>query len=209
MGGLTYEQRKRAIFEFLYSKDGGLLRRYKTPDYLSDDALRDEVNMLVDDINQHIPSGLTQPDLHNLLPMINAAIRQRQSSQGWPLAKVFITATGDAVATLGRQKAVDVSANTASLNPVEITAKRMRAGESIGEWFLYGRQAIEMIESRQIDQTTLDGYRSRAFLNRKEQNGEGAASLWEIEARNRHQLAQEERGARESDDGPICRWAKA
>ena len=58
MDRLTYEQRKRAIFDFLYGKDGGLLRRYRTPEHMSDDALRNEVNMLVADVNRHVPGWL-------------------------------------------------------------------------------------------------------------------------------------------------------
>lgn len=198
MDRLTYEQRKRAIFEFLYGKDGGLLRRYRTPEYMSDDALRDEVNMLVEDINQHIPSGLIHVDFHKLLPMINAAIRQRQGSQGWPLAKVFITATEDAVAALGRQKAVITPAKF-SFDSFEIIAKKMRTGEGVGETYLWGRQSVELLERKLVDQATMERYRVVLFSKHKEHHGETVAKCFEDEAKAQHKAAQEEYRGQKSD----------
>ena len=157
MYGLTYEQRKRAVFEFLYCKDGGLLRRYRAPEHLSDDAMRDEVNLLVEDINQLIPNEQTESNLRLLFAEINGAIRRRHGAQGWPPAKIFIAATEDAVAEAAKKKAASAPAGASSFDPYEITSAKMRAGEPVSEGYLWGREAVQLIARGLIDQTTMRG----------------------------------------------------
>lgn len=200
MYGLTYEQRKRAVFDFLYRKDGGLLRRYRAPEHLSDDAMRDEVNLLVEDINQLIPNEQTESDLWLLFQQINTAIRRRHGAQGWPPAKVFIAATEDAVEAAAKTKTAGQPARAASLDPFEITAAKMRAKEPVGETYLWGRQAVELIARGLVDQATMESYRTGAFMARKDQYGAQAAIQWEDEAKLRH-LAAKEAYRQRKDDG--------
>lgn len=203
MYGLTYEQRKRAVFDFLYRKDGGLLRRYRAPEHLSDDAMRDEVNLLVEDINQLIPNEQTESDLWLLFQQINAAIRRRHGAQGWPPAKVFIAATEDAVEAAAKTKTAGQPARAAGLDPFEITAAKMRAKEPVGETYLWGRQAVELIARGLVDQATMESYRTGAFMARKDQYGAQAAIRWEDEAKLRHLAAKEAYRQRKDDGRPI------
>lgn len=191
MQGLTYEQRKQIVFNFLYAKEGGLLRRYRLPEHLSDDALRDEVNLLVEDINGLIPSGYTEADMRLLTPEINAEIRRRHGAQGWPPAKVFIAATEDAVAAAAKKKADAEPKREFTLDPVEMASHRMHEGEPVSESYLWGVSAIELIAQGLIDEETMTAYRSGAFVSRREQAGEDAAIRWEQDAKARHQSAKE------------------
>jgi len=203
MNGLTYEQRKRAVFEFLYSKDGGLLRRYRAPEHLSDDAMRDEVNLLVEDINGLIPNEQTESDLRLLFPKINSAIRRRHGAQGWPPAKIFIAATEDAVAEAAKKKAASAPAGSSSLDPYEITSAKMRAGEPVSEGYLWGREAVQLIAGGLIDQTTMESYRTGAFMACKDQYGEPAAIQWEDAAKLRHRSAKNTYHQRKDDGRPL------
>ena len=203
MYGLTYEQRKRAVFEFLYRKDGGLLRRYRAPEHLSDDAMRDEVNQLVEDINQLIPNEQTESDLRLLFPEINSAIRRRHGAQGWPPAKIFIAATEDAVAEAAKKKAASAPAGASSFDPYEITSAKMRAGEPVSEGYIWGREAVQLIARGLIDQGTMETYRTGAFTARQGQYGEDHAVRWEAEAKARHQSAREAYHARKDDGRPL------
>lgn len=105
MSHLNYEQRTRFIFDFLYSDKEplGLLRRYKLPDHLSDDALRAEINDLVEEINSAIPDKVTEGMMAALLRELKAAIRRRHGAQGWPPAKVFIAGVADAIEGVERK----------------------------------------------------------------------------------------------------------
>ena len=203
MNGLTSEQRKRAIFAFLYRDPGGLLHRYRLADHLSDDAIRDEVNLLVEDINQLIPNETTDADLRLLFPKVNAAIRRRHGAQGWPPAKVFIAATEDAVEAAAKTKTASQPARAAGLDPFEITAAIMHAKEPVGETYLWGRQAVEMIVRGLVDQATMESYRLGAFMARKEHYGQDEAIRWEDEAKAQHLAAKEAYRQRKDDGRPI------
>jgi len=203
MYGLSYEQRTRAVFEFLYRKDGGLLRRYRAPEHLSDDAMRDEVNLLVEDINRLIPNEQTESDLRLLFQEINTAIRRRHGAQGWPPAKIFIAATEDAVAEAAKKKTANAPAGASSLDPYEITSAKMRAGEPVSEGHLWGREAVQLIVRGLIDQTTMESYRTGAFMARKGQYGEQAAIQWEDAAKLRQSSAKNTYHQRKDDGRPI------
>lgn len=203
MSGLTYEQRKRVIFEFLYRKEGGLLRRYKTPEHMNDDALRDEVNFLVEDINRQIPEDYAEVAMNSLMPEINNAIRRRHGATGWPPAKVFIAATDDAVEVINKRRATAEPTEEFSLDPYKIASRRMRTGEPVGESYLWGRQAVELIARGLVDQPTMEGYRLGAFMARKEHYGEEEAIRWEEEAKARHLAAKEAYRHRKDDGRPI------
>lgn len=191
MSGLTYEQRKRVIFEFLYRKEGGLLRRYKTPEHMNDDALRDEVNYLVEDINRQIPEDYAEVAMNSLMPEINNAIRRRHGATGWPPAKVFIAATDDAVEVVNKRRATAEPTEEFSLDPHKIAAKRMRTGEPVGESYLWGREAVALIATGLIDEQTMTDYRRGCFEAKREAYGIEYAERWEAEARARHQCAKE------------------
>lgn len=207
--GMNHGQRKLVIFDFLYSATGGVLRRYRAPEHLSDDAMRDEVNLLVEDINQSIPDGLHESELRALLPVVNTMIRRRYGAQVWPPAKIFIGATEDAVRAAAHQKAAAQPTASAALDPFNITAKRMCAGETVGEGYLWGRQAVEALGRGGIDPALMAAYRSGAFLARRQQYGEDAAMRWEAEAKARHHAAQEETLARDTEIASVNMEAAA
>ncbi|CUH60258.1 hypothetical protein [Thalassobacter stenotrophicus] len=203
MAAMTYERRKRAIFEFLYRDPGGLLHRYRLPEHLSDNALRDEVNLLVEDINGIIPSDYAETDMTLLTPEINGAVRRRHGAQGWPPAKVMIAATEDAVAASAQAKAANKTARSGPLDPFEAAAAAMKAKQPVGEQFLWGAHAVEMISRGLIDSETMGEYRSGAFLTRRAHYGEQKALTWEDEAKERHRLAKEAFRSRREGDGAI------
>jgi hypothetical protein len=71
-----------------------------------------------------------------------------------------------------------------------IIAKRMAVGEPVGEGYLYGREACEMISRRLVSQDVMTAYRSGAFLARRELYGQPAAVEWERNAKANHELAR-------------------
>lgn len=77
-----------------------------------------------------------------------------------------------------------------------LTANRMKAGEAVGEGYLYGREAVELIARRLVDETTMTKYRSEAFFSRKHFYGEEAALAWEAAAKERHDSARRAHGQR-------------
>ena len=73
----------------------------------------------------------------------------------------------------------------------EVMGKRMAEGKDVGENYLYGREAVELIRRKLVDEETMRLYRSAAFFARKEIQTEASALEWEAEAKARHQAAKE------------------
>lgn len=191
MQTMTFEDRSRVIFGFLYREPDGVLRRYRVPDHLGDDQLRAEINDLVNDISNLIPCGYIETDLKNLLPEIRKQIRHRQTSQIWPLARVFIAATEGAVAKINSLKAKEQKSPVA-LDAYQLTAKRMNTGEPVGESYLWGREAVALERTGLVDPATMASYRKSAIHERRTARGAEAASAWEADAIARHAAAERE-----------------
>ena len=77
-----------------------------------------------------------------------------------------------------------------NLRPLAIIARKMRRGEPVGEAYLWGIGAVELIAERLVDEATMRGYRIAAFNDRKAAYGEEAALRWEAEAKARHEDAK-------------------
>jgi len=198
MSILNYDTRTRMVFDFLYRDPDGVLRRYRAPEYLGDDQLRAEVKDLVEDINREIPNGFTNADFRLLMPEIHRSIRRRHAAQGWPPAKTFIMATQEAAEKVNTTKAraiAEANPKERSLDTQKIWAKRMQAGEAVAETFLWGREAVEMIDRGLIDQATLDAYRKSAYAMRAEPSGSEEADRWLAEVEARHEAAERTWGA--------------
>jgi hypothetical protein len=78
----------------------------------------------------------------------------------------------------------------------ELNANRMKAGEAVGEGYLYGCEAVELIARGLVDRETMTRYRSAAFLSRKKMHGEESALAWEADAKQRHEDAKQARKER-------------
>lgn len=83
--------------------------------------------------------------------------------------------------------------------PASINARRMQRGEPVGEGWLWGTNACDLIATGLVDEATMTRYRSGAFLARKDLYGEAAALAWEAEAKARHGSARAARRQRESE----------
>lgn len=101
---MTYEERTRMIFEFLWAQKDGLLRRYQAPDYLTDDRRRDEITDMVEDINGEIPSNIGEASMGILFGKIRKALRRRHGGRSWPAIKVLLACVSD-----GLQEIEDVN----------------------------------------------------------------------------------------------------
>jgi hypothetical protein len=77
-----------------------------------------------------------------------------------------------------------------SVDPALFTSNKMARGEVVGEAWLYGISACEVIARRLVSRETMEAYRSGAFLARRAMYGEEAARAWETDAKERHEAAK-------------------
>lgn len=77
-----------------------------------------------------------------------------------------------------------------SVDPALFTSNKMARGEVVGEAWLYGISACEVIARKLISRETMEAYRSGAFLARRAMYGEEGARIWETDAKERHEAAK-------------------
>ena len=154
---MTYEERTRMIGTWLVK----VLRRYTPPTGMDDDTLREEMNYIVQDINQHIPSQFDNVDIEQVLPKIDGHVRATHGARAWPSIKIFISSTKDAVQEYS--KAITVPKVTVSYGADKsdiIIAKRIIAGEGIPDYMLDPNSITRqrLIDSGLVSESDLSKY---------------------------------------------------
>lgn len=123
-------------------------------------------------------------------------VASNMKTRAWPTVAEIGAACSSQNKSL--RKSPDAAPQPTAMDVYELNANRMKAGEPVGEGYLYGKEAIEMIVRGLIDEATMTRYRSGAFFARKNAYGEEAALAWEAEAKQRHHdawMAHKERQA--------------
>lgn len=162
------------------------LDRYSCPMNLRDkpQAAQAEAEALAGVLLRFAPQTEYQPFMNRVFSQLDYQMKTR----AWPTV-AEVSAVCSSV-----RKAAAIASGTADsekdMRPVAIAARAMAEGKPVGEGWLYGRMAVEMIAERLVDKTTMDKYRSGAFLHRKAVYGEPAALAWETEAKARHEDAK-------------------
>lgn len=174
---------------------GEWLQRYAVPMHLRDkpQAAQAEAESLARILCKMAPRDDYAPFLNRVFDGLDFQLKHRI----WPTSAEI----GAVCANLRRAPKADVG-DAPATDPLEIVARRMARGEPVGEGYLYGRAACDLIATRQVSEETMQAYRSGAFLYRRETYGEAAALEWETEAKARHADAREAHKDRTPHRGP-------
>ena len=124
---MTFDERTKTIGQWVQK----LLRRYEAPSKMDNDSLREELMLIVKDVNANIAGHVTPTQLSSLLERIEGKIRASHGARTWPTIKTFIDAA--------KKSAVDTPPNPTgefSLDPLKITEKRIKNGEPISDSYL-------------------------------------------------------------------------
>lgn len=127
---MKYDDRTRIVGSWLQQ----LLRRYTPPTGMDNETLKDEMVLIVEDVNKHIPSQFNDEMFKGVLIRIDGQIRAIHGARTWPTIKTFINATQEGV------KAYDVKQITDgtefSLDRFRLAEKRILAGEDVDELYI-------------------------------------------------------------------------
>ena len=162
------------------------LDRLAPPRHLSEkpQAAQEEVEALLRILTKMAPQADYQPFIRRVFDQVEYVAKART----WPT----VSEIGSACAAVRKEspKADDLTGDSAAKSPVEIAAARMSRGDPVGEQWLYGTLACELIASGNVDEATMRRYRSGAFFAQKHTYGEDAARRWEAEMQARHDAAR-------------------
>ena len=141
---MKYEDRTRIIGSWLQQ----LLRRYTPPTGMDNETLKEEMILIVEDVNKHIPSQFNDDMFKGVLAKIDGQIRAIHGARTWPTIKTFITATQESV------KAYDVKELTSSvefsLNRFRMAEKRILAGDDVDDLYIRDTLSREQLLERGV-----------------------------------------------------------
>jgi hypothetical protein len=146
-------------------------------------AETDEIRALSAAVQRHAPRSADH--LAAWWPAFEASLGEISTGGLWPTEREI----KDAAAS-SRQALPKSAGATAETDHYQIAAARMEAGQPVGEGWLYGREACELIRRGLVTREVMTAYRSGAFLARRKMYGEPAALAWEAEAKERHEAAK-------------------
>lgn len=176
---MTHEERTSAIGTWLRVD---VLPRYNMPDHLGDTQARREISDMVEDINRVLPI-LPADSFTTFLADVFSKIRMTHTSRAWPPISTFVKAvTGakkEAPTRIGRQAEYVT-------DEYAVAAAKMRSGETVGDGFIYGPKAKEIVARGLASEADMDGYRSALFFNFRDVYGEDCAKRKEAELRDFH-----------------------
>ena len=144
-------------------------------------AMDDEIGALVAATARNAPRGADA--LAEWWPAFEASLGEMCGGM-WPTEKEISDAGRKHVRTV-RSEAADTD-----MSPAAINARRMERGEAVGEHFLWGSGAVEMIAWRMVSREVIEKYRSAWFFGLVEVYGEDRAREIESKAKARHEAAK-------------------
>ena len=159
---MNYEQRKRQISAWLMQT----LKRYEVPSHMDEDACREEMVLMVEDINSEIPK-LNESGMKYLLEKVAQYVRKNQSSRKWPTINIFTKGVKEY-----RDKMDDdlvIQEAPKDFDPSLINAKRIKNLESVGEWWIVGGGAQKLLQQNLITEDDLKPYMN--FLASRNKSG--------------------------------------
>ena len=173
------------------------LDRLAVPFHLRDkpEAAQKEAEALLRMVLKYAPKTDYVAFVNRICDLLDSRMKDRK----WPSPHDM----GAACANVAKDAAKDSAvASDLDNSPEAITGRRMARGEPVGEGWLWGRAAVDLIAGQHVTREVMDRYRSGAFLARREAYGEEAALAWEAEAKARHDSARTAHRERSAQQKP-------
>lgn len=150
---MTYEERTRVILSELIK----MMQGYATPKHLNTRAKEeDEARNIVRMLNQKFPNDTTEDHIRGTMDRAMLKLKEAHKSRTWPTAADISAAVSKSMST---SKSSLPSGNaTWKPDSLEINAKRIKAGEPVGQMYIQGKLAERMVREGLVTEEQLAPY---------------------------------------------------
>lgn len=150
---MTYEERTRVILSELIK----MMQGYATPKHLNTQAKQeDEARNIVRMLNQKFPNDTTEDHIRGTMDRAMLKLKEAHKSRTWPTAADISAAVSKSMST---SKSSLPSGNaTWKPDSLEINAKRIKAGEPVGQMYIQGKLAERMVRDGLVTEDELAPY---------------------------------------------------
>ena len=150
---MTYEERTRVILSELIK----MMQGYATPKHLDTrQKEEDEARNIVRMLNQKFPNDTTEDHIRGTMDRAMLKLKEAHKSRTWPTAADISAAVSKSMTT---SKSSLPSGNaTWKPDSLEINAKRIKAGEPVGQMYIQGKLAERMVRDGLVTEDELAPY---------------------------------------------------
>jgi len=150
---MTHEERNRIILSELIK----IFEGYATPKHLDTVAKEEqEVRNIVRMINQKFPNDTTVEHIRGTMDRAMLKLKEAHKSRSWPSAADIAAAVSKSMNT--QRSNVQASKGPWKPDTLALNAKRIIAGEPVGEMYIRGKLADKMVQMGLITDAHLQPY---------------------------------------------------
>jgi len=157
---MNYEERKRVISGWLFQT----LKRYEAPAHMDDAAMREEMVLMVEDINSEIPSKTNEGGLRYILEKAAEFVRKNQSSRRWPSISMFVKGIKENRGSMIEEH-LSISQQPKDFDATYIMAKKISRGEPVGEYYITGNGRQLVLSTGLVNASDLEPYERYLRMN--------------------------------------------
>jgi len=150
---MTHEERNRVILAELVK----IFEGYATPRHLDTRAKEEqELRNIVRMINQKFPSDTNEDHIRGTMDRAMLKLKEAHKSRSWPSAADIAAAVTKSMNT--QRASMPTNKGPWKPDTLEVNAKRIIAGEPVGEMYIRGKLADKMVQMGLITDAHLQPY---------------------------------------------------
>lgn len=151
---MNYESRKRLISSWLFE----FLKRYEAPPHLDQDAARQEMVLMVEDINSEIPK-CDETLMKSLLEKVSSFVRKNVRSRKWPTINNFVSGVKEY-----RKEVIASDVDVLPSLPKDhdhsnYYANKIKRGEDVPDHWIVGISGQRLLEQNLVTEQDLKPYK--------------------------------------------------
>ena len=135
-----------------------ILSSYAVPIHIrhDEDAKQNEIKIIAKAVNQIFPSDSTREVIEGAFSRAELKIKAAHMSRTWPKGADIVTAIKHSIATASDLPSVSANWHP---DPKKIHAERIKKGEGVSEFYIYGRMADELLRDGLVTEHDLQRYK--------------------------------------------------
>ena len=150
---MTYDERVRVILSELIK----MMQGYATPKHLDTrQKEEDEARNIVRMLNQKFPKDTTEDHIRGTMDRAMLKLKEAHKSRTWPTVADISAAVSKSMSTA--KSSLPKGNGTWKPNSLEINAKRIKAGEPVGQMYIQGKLAERMVRDGLVTEEELAPY---------------------------------------------------
>jgi len=150
---MTYDERVRVILSELIK----MMQGYATPKHLDTrQKEEDEARNIVRMLNQKFPKDTTEDHIRGTMDRAMLKLKEAHKSRTWPTAADISAAVSKSMSTA--KSSLPKGNGTWKPDSLEINAKRIKAGEPVGQMYIQGKLAERMVRDGLVTEEELAPY---------------------------------------------------